>query len=100
VLRSALWVKVVSGAPATGYMAFRAGTAAPHQVPITTVPGPGSWVRLDALHTVQPGEVIDRIGVALNGSTGTVWRVDGVMCETGTAPHPYVGGAPPGRGWD
>src|SRR5690606_16373666 len=71
ILGSPLWVKVVPGAPATGHMAFRAGTAAPHQVPITTVPGPGSWVRLDALHTVQPGEVIDRIGVALNGSTGT-----------------------------
>ncbi|MBM7088129.1 phage tail family protein [Streptomyces sp. S12] len=100
VLRSSLWVKVISGAPTSGYMAFRAGTAAPHQVPITTVPGPGSWVRLDALHTVQPGEVIDRIGVALNGATGTVWRADGIMCETGTVLHQYVDGDQLGCVWN
>lgn len=100
ILRSSVYVNVVSGAPTGGYMAFRAGTANPVQVPITSVPAAGSWTRLDASYTVAAGEVIDRIGLALNGSTGTVWRADGAMCEVGSTLHTYVDGSQPGCVWD
>jgi hypothetical protein len=49
---------------------------------------------------VAPGETIDRVGLALSGSTGTVWRADGAMCEVGSTLHPYVDGAQLGCVWN
>lgn len=100
VLRFSVWVKVTAGTPATGYLAFRAGTNSPVQVPLSAGPPVGVWTRLSATYTVASGETIDRAGIALNGSTGTVWLADGAMCELGADLHDYVDGAQPGCVWD
>ncbi|MFJ4356926.1 hypothetical protein ACIP25_11715 [Streptomyces massasporeus] len=98
-LRISFWVKVVSGAPATGYIALRLGTNTPIQIPLVSVPAAGAWTRLDATYTLGPGESADRFGIALNGSSGTVWRADGAMCEPGLELHDYVDGDQPGCVW-
>lgn len=101
-VRISVWVKVVSGAPASGYLALRQGTGTPIQIALSPsqIPSAGSWARLDASYTLATGESADRFGIALNGSTGTVWRADGAMCEPGATLHPYVDGSQPGCVWD
>lgn len=99
-LRLSFWVKVVSGTPSSGYIALRQGTDAPIQIPLVVVPAAGGWVRLDAAYTLGPSQSADRFGIALLGSSGVVWRVDGAMCEPGEDLHPYVDGTQPGCVWD
>ena len=99
-LTFSVWVKVTAGTPTPGYLAFRDGTNAPVQVALSSVPPLGVWSRLSATYTVQTGETIDRVGIALNGSTGIVWRADGAMCELGEDLHDYVDGTRPGCVWD
>ena len=99
-LRMSFYVKVVSGAPASGYVALRLGTGTPLQLALPTLPPAGSWGRIDVAYTLGAGESYDRFGLALNGSTGTVWRADAVMCDPSGNLNAYVDGSVSGCTWD
>ncbi|MFD5838228.1 hypothetical protein ACFWHV_32465 [Streptomyces collinus] len=99
-LTASFWIKLVSGALTPGYVGFRFGTNTPIRVNLAALPAAGQWARVSATYTLGPGESCDRVGVALNGSTGMVWRADGAMCEVGEVLHDYVDGTQPGCVWD
>ncbi|MGW2379313.1 distal tail protein Dit [Streptomyces sp. NPDC001658] len=99
-LRLSFWVKVVSGAPASGYVGLRLAAGTPLQLPLPALPPAGTWGRIDVAYTLGAGESYDRFGLALNGSTGTVWRADAVMADPSGQLHEYVDGSLSGCVWD
>ena len=99
-LRLSFWVKVVSGAPASGYVALRLATGTPLQLPLPALPPAGTWGRINVAYTLGAGESYDRFGLALNGSTGTVWRADAVMADPSGQLNEYVDGSLSGCVWD
>ena len=99
-LRLSLWVKIVSGAPASGYVGLRLATGTPLQLPLPALPPAGTWGRIDVAYTLGPGESYDRFGLALNGSTGTVWRADAVMADPSGQLNEYIDGSLSGGTWD
>ena len=100
-LRMSFWVKLVSGGtPSSGYVALRLATGTPLQLPLPTLPAVGTWGRIDVAYTLGAGESYDRIGLALNGSTGSVWRADAVMADPSGVLHEYVDGSLSGCTWD
>lgn len=97
---ASVWIKLVSGSAAPGFLAWRFGTTTLTRTYLASGPPVGQWVRVDASYTLAPGQTCDRIGVALNAASGTVWRADGAMAEVSTTLHPYVDGNQPGCIWD
>ena len=59
-----------------------------------------TWGRIDEPYTPGPRESYDRFGLALNGSTGTVWRADAVMADPSGQLNEYIDGSLSGGTWD
>ncbi|MET9158294.1 carbohydrate binding domain-containing protein [Streptomyces parvulus] len=98
VICASAWVKVTAGT--TCFFTFRNAGGAVGTVTGGT-PATGTWVRVTATYTVPSGQTVDRVSIAYNCPTSTVWYSDGMMVETGvTAPSAYCDGSQPGCTWE
>lgn len=99
VVTVSAWVKT-PGTGTTIFFALRSGSTTLGTASAGAPPA-GVWTRVSVQLTVPVGQTCDRVAVAYNSGTGIVWKVDGVMAETGVgAPSAYVDGDQPGCGWE
>lgn len=99
VIRASAWVKIPA-AVTSCFFAFRNASGTVGTVSAGSPPR-DQWVRVTAARTLAAGETVDRIAIACNAPTGTVWWADGGMAETGvSAPSDYVDGDQPGCVWE
>lgn len=93
-----VWVKIPAGVT-SGLLVWRSGTTT-IKTTAFTLPAAGEWARIVGAYTLTAGQTCDRVGLTLNGPSGTTWLADGCMAQVGAVLHPYVDGDQPGCVWD
>ncbi|MGE7432752.1 phage tail family protein [Kitasatospora sp. NPDC001175] len=91
------WVKT-SSATAMRIVWRNGGTTITTAAAGTTTAG--TWSRVSASYTLQPGDTVDRVGVYAIVTNGTTWLTDSVQAETGPTLHAYADGNSSGWWWD